>query len=142
CAGSIQGANMAFRRSILLDMGGFDALLGPGALLMACEDIDAVARASAKGWQGKYHPEAVVRHHHGRKAADAPALWKGYAVGRGAYHMKLLLRGHQFLWFARSIYQLRWRYTTSRGTVFWELVGAAKYSCIYVTEMLNGWLKS
>jgi len=137
CAGCVQGANMAFRRRVLLDIGGFDPLFGPGALFAACEDIDAVGRASAMGWKGEYHPEAVVRHHHGRKAADAAALWKWYAIGRGAYHMKLLLKGHQFLWFARSVYQLRWRYKTSRTTVLWELVGAAKYAYIYLTQTLR-----
>jgi glycosyltransferase involved in cell wall biosynthesis len=136
CAGCVQGANMAFRRRVLRDIGGFDPLFGPGTLLIA-EEIDAVGRASALGWKGEYHPEVVVRHHHGRKAADAAAVWKLYAIGRGAYHMKLLLKGHQFWWFARSIYQLRWRYKTSRTTVFWELVGAAKYAYIYLTQMLR-----
>ena len=137
CAGCIQGANMAFRRRVLLDIGGFDPLFGPGVLFAACEEIDAVARASAIGWKGEYRPEAVVRHHHGRKAADAAALWKSYAIGRGACHMKLLLRGHQFSWFARSVYQLRWRYRGSRTTVLWELVGAAKYGYIYLTHILR-----
>jgi glycosyltransferase involved in cell wall biosynthesis len=136
CAGCVQGANMAFRRRVLFDIGGFDPLFGPGALFIA-EESDAVGRASAMGWTGEYRPEVVVRHHHGRKAADAAALWKLYAIGRGAYHMKLLLRGHQFLWFARSVYQLRWRYKTSRGTVFWEQVGAAQYTYIYIAETLR-----
>jgi glycosyltransferase involved in cell wall biosynthesis len=136
CAGCVQGANMAFRRKVLLDIGGFDPLFGPGALFVA-EEIDAAGRASAMGWKGEYHPEVVVRHHHGRKAADAAALWKTYAIGIGAYHMKLLLRGHQFLWFARSVYQLRWRYGTIRRMFFWEQVGAAKYAYIYFVETLR-----
>jgi glycosyltransferase involved in cell wall biosynthesis len=137
CAGCVQGANMAFRRKVLLDIGGFDPLFGPGVLFTACEEIEAVSRASAMGWKGKYHPEVVVRHHYGPKAADAAALWKSYAIGRGAYHMKLLLRGHQFLWFARSIYQLRWRYRTSLTTVLWELVGAVEYAYIYLAQVLR-----
>ena len=136
CAGCIEGANMAFRRGVLLDIEGFDPLFGPGTPFII-EDIDAVGRASALGWKGEYHPEVVVRHHHGRKAADAAALWKTYAIGIGAYHMKLLLRGHQFLWFARSVYQLRWRYGTIRRMFFWEQVGAAKYAYIYFVETLR-----
>jgi len=136
CGGCVQGANMAFRRKVLLDIGGFDPLFGPGALFVA-EEIDVAGRASAMGWKGEYHPEVVVRHHHGRKAADAAALWKTYAIGIGAYHMKLLLKGHQFLWFARSVYQLRGRYRASRGTIFWEQVGAAKYAYIYLGETLR-----
>jgi glycosyltransferase involved in cell wall biosynthesis len=136
CAGCIEGANMAFRRRVLLDIEGFDPLFGPGALFPAAEEAEAASRVSAMGWRGEYHPEVVVRHHHGRNAADAVRLCRPYAIGRGAYHMKLLLKG-QFLWFARSIYQLRWRYRTSRTTVLWELVGAAKYSYIYVSHMLG-----
>jgi GT2 family glycosyltransferase len=135
CAGCIQGANMAFRRSVLLDIGGFDPLFGPGALLRAAEEAEAIGRASAMGWKGEYHPEIAVWHHYGGKAADAPTLLREYAIGRGAFHMKILLSGHQFLWFARSLYQLRWRYRTSRTTVLWELVGAAKYSYIYLTDI-------
>jgi GT2 family glycosyltransferase len=137
CAGCVQGANMAFRRRVLLDIGGFDPVFGPGAMFPAAEEIEAVSRASAMGWKGEYRPEVVVRHHHGRSAADAAALWKWYAIGIGAFHMKILLRGHQFLWFARSVYQIRWRYKTSRTFVLWELVGAAKYGYIYLTQILR-----
>jgi glycosyltransferase involved in cell wall biosynthesis len=136
CAGCVMGANMAFRRRVLLEIGGFDPLFGPGALFPAAEEAEAISRASAMGWKGEYHPEIVVRHHHGRKAVDAAGLWKSYAIGRGAFHMKILLCGHQFLWFARSVYQLRWRYKTSRTTVLWELVGALKYCYTYLTGTL------
>jgi glycosyltransferase involved in cell wall biosynthesis len=138
CAGCVQGANMAFRRRVLLDIGGFDPVFGPGALFPAAEDIEAISRASAMGWKGEYRPEAVVRHHHGRNAANAATLWKWYAIGSGAFHMKILLRGHHFLWFARSLYQLRWRYKHSRTFVLWELVGAAKYGYIFLTQILRG----
>jgi GT2 family glycosyltransferase len=134
-AGAIQGANMAFRRRVLLDTGGFDPLFGPGALFNT-EDVEAASRASAMGWKGQYRPEVIVRHHHGRKASDASGLWKSYAIGRGAYHMKLLLSG-RFLWFAQSVYQLRWRYRTSRGTVLWEQVGAVTYAYLCITRALR-----
>jgi len=137
CAGCVQGANMAFRRRVLLDIGGFDPVFGPGAMFPAAEEIEAVSRASAMGWKGEYRPEVVVRHHHGRNAADAAALWKWYAIGIGAFRMKIRLRGDQFLWFARSVYQIRWRYKTSRTFVLWELVGAAKYGYIYLTQILR-----
>jgi glycosyltransferase involved in cell wall biosynthesis len=135
-AGAIQGANMAFRRSLLIDIGGFDPLFGPGAWFVA-EEVEAASRASALGWIGHYRPEVIVRHHHGRKAADAPAIFKSYAIGRGAYHMKLLLDGHKFLWFARGLYQLSWRYKQSRGTVLWEQVGAAQYAYLYLLQALR-----
>jgi glycosyltransferase involved in cell wall biosynthesis len=135
--GAVHGANMTFRREVLLDIGGFDPLFGPGALLHAAEDLEVASRASAKGWKGQYCPEVIVRHHHERNASDAPRLWKSYDIGRGAYHMKLLLNGHEFLWFARSIYQLRWRRRFTRTTALWEIVGGAKYGYIYLTQILR-----
>jgi glycosyltransferase involved in cell wall biosynthesis len=135
--GDIQGANMAFRRQVLLNIGGFDPLFGPGSLFIA-EDLDAAARASAIGWSGQYRPDVIVRHHHGRKRSDAVPLMRSYAVGLGAYHMKLLLSERRFWWFARSVYEL-WRariWWQPEGPV-WETVGAAKYAYLYFSPGLR-----
>lgn len=90
-AGLIQGANFAFRRSALLQIGGFDPFFGAGSFY-AVEDIDSVARVSAAGWRGVYDPRPLVYHHHGRKTlADATVLESTYARGRGAYYVKCML---------------------------------------------------
>lgn len=135
-AGRFGGANMAFRRKVLAEIGGFDPLFGPGALFNS-EDVDAAARASAAGWKGEYRPEVMVRHHHGRKAPDIPPLVKSYGIGVGAYQMKLLLEGRQFLAFARSVYQARRRFKWSPRSVLWEPVGAMKYAYIYMARALR-----
>jgi glycosyltransferase involved in cell wall biosynthesis len=135
-AGSFGGANMAFRRKVLVEIGGFDPLFGPGALFNA-EDVDAAARASAIGWKGEYRPEVIVRHHHGRKAPDIPGLVKSYGIGTGAYQMKLLLNGGKFLWFARSVYQARRRFRASPRSVLWEPVGAMKYTYAYLRQAVR-----
>ena len=89
--GSIQGANFAFRRATLEDIGGFDEMFGPGAHFNA-EDVDAVTRASAAGWHGAYDPRPVVYHHHGRKTLEElDHLIKSYSKGAGAYYAKCLL---------------------------------------------------
>jgi glycosyltransferase involved in cell wall biosynthesis len=88
--GLVQGANMAFRRAALDEIGGFDPGFGPGTPFVA-DDIDAAARASAAGWTGLFLAEAVVLHDHGRKASDAKRLLEIYDRGRGAYYAKLLL---------------------------------------------------
>jgi hypothetical protein len=134
--GAVAGANMAFRREVLLEVGGFDPLFGPGSLFNA-EELDAASRASAAGWRGEYRPDVVVRHHHGRKAADAPRLLKSYAIGAGAYHMKLLLNG-EFLWFLQSIYQLPRRYRFSGRMIAYEPVGAIKYAYLCLKAALCG----
>jgi cellulose synthase/poly-beta-1,6-N-acetylglucosamine synthase-like glycosyltransferase len=136
--GNVSGANMAFRRQVLLDIGGFDPLLGPGSLFNAvAEDADVTAGASAIGWNGQYCPEVVVRHHHGRKAADVPSLMKSYAIGRGAFNTKLLLRG-EFGWFARAVYLLPLHVKLyGRSVILWEAVGAAKYAYAYFSRALR-----
>lgn len=90
-AGSVQGANMAFRRQALVDIDGFDDNLGPGTPF-SFEDIDGVLRVLAAGWKAKFDPRPLVYHHHGRKPGkEADSLWQSYAVGRGAYYMKCIL---------------------------------------------------
>lgn len=90
-AGLIHGANFAFRREVLEAIGGFDDALGAGTPF-ACEDVDALARASAAGWHGAYDPRPVVQHHHGRKTReDVRRLRRVYDHARGAYYMKCVL---------------------------------------------------
>ncbi|UVI39095.1 glycosyltransferase family 2 protein [Qipengyuania spongiae] len=89
--GTLQGANFAFRRSALEAIGGIDTMLGAGTPF-PCEDIDAVAACLWAGIPGRFDPTMVVRHHHGRKAADFPLLMEGYDRGRGAYFAKYMLR--------------------------------------------------
>jgi GT2 family glycosyltransferase len=90
-AGLIQGANFACRRSALESIGGFDGIFGVGSLF-ACEEIDVLARMSARGWHGAFDPRPVVYHHHGRKTQiEVARLMKVYDRGRGAYYAKCLL---------------------------------------------------
>ena len=75
----------------LADVGGFDPWFGPGARYNA-EEVDLLARLSAKGWAGAYDPRPMVYHHHGRKSqAEASRLMKSYDSGRGAYYVKCIL---------------------------------------------------
>jgi glycosyltransferase involved in cell wall biosynthesis len=134
--GAVNGANMAFRRRVLHDIGGFDPLFGPGSQFNA-EDADAAGRASAMGWNGLYCPEVLVSHHHGRKAGDVASLMRSYDTGRGAYHMKLLLHGRRYWWFARCLWGRRRRPNLHLKTRLWETVGGTKYACLYVTHALR-----
>lgn len=89
--GTLQGANFAFRRSALEAIDGIDTMLGAGTPF-PCEDIDAVAACLWAGIPGRFEPTMMVRHHHGRKERDLPALMESYDRGRGAYYVKYLLR--------------------------------------------------
>jgi hypothetical protein len=82
------GANMAFRRSELVAIGGFDEELGTGSRLHAGEDKDAIWRLLASGRTGRYEPAACVTHVQWRGRAAAVRLAYGYGQGWGALAAK------------------------------------------------------
>lgn len=100
-AGVVHGANMAFRRNVLLNIGDFDERLGPGAVVYG-EELDLLARASAAGFRGAYDPRPVVFHHHRRSSReDVRRLMAIYDMGRGAYYAKAVTDPRMrraFLW--------------------------------------------
>jgi glycosyltransferase involved in cell wall biosynthesis len=87
--GLIQGANMAFRREAMLEIGGFDPQFGSGTPFPA-EDWEATARAASANWAGGYFPGPTVSHHHGRKEVEAGALIDQYDFASGAVYAKLI----------------------------------------------------
>jgi len=104
--GSIQGANVAYRRDALTDVGGFDPWFGAGALYSG-DETELLARISAAGWKGAYDPKPVVYHHHGRKTIkDEWRLMRWYDRGRGAYYAKCMLNRNM-----RNVYVRNWLLT-------------------------------
>lgn len=129
-AGTLITANLAFRRTVLESIEGFDEAFGYGDGL-AGEDADAVARASAAGWRGLYDPTLVVRHDHGRRRSeDVERVSRSYDRGRGAFYAKCLLDRR-----LRRIYLAAWARLTMervraghrRSATLRELRGAAQY---------------
>jgi hypothetical protein len=131
--GFFGGGCMAFHRNVLVDIGGFDPMFGPGSRFRYAEDLDLVGRASARGYEGRYCPEIVVRHHHRRKKSDTPAVWKACGIGTGAYHMKLLLTYREYWWFIKSVAVLVLHFRISRRMFLWEPIGAARYAYWWMT---------
>ena len=110
--GAVQGANMAFRRSTLDRIGGFDINFGAGTSFPS-EDIVAAAASIWAGIAGAYDPRPTVYHHHGRKTErEAKELWKSYDMARGAYYAKFILRKD-----TRTEYLSAWMRTTINGIV-------------------------
>lgn len=60
------GCNMAFRRSVLFELGGFDPALDAGTLAGGGGDIDMFQRLIERGGALLYRPDALVRHVHRR----------------------------------------------------------------------------
>ena len=108
-AGEIHGANFAFRKKALEDVGGFDPRFGAGTPY-PCEDVDVLARVLGAGWAGAYDPHPVVYHHHGRKSDRVPVLVRAYDRGRGAYYAKCMMnsklhRQYRSNWLRKVRYQ-------------------------------------
>lgn len=79
------GLNMAFRVEAIRRVGGFDPLLGAGALLRSSEDADAFHRILRGGFAIVYTPEAVVSHQPPRDAEAQRRNEIEYAAGLAAW---------------------------------------------------------
>jgi hypothetical protein len=82
------GANMAFRRSVLGRIGGFDESLGGGTLARGGEDLAVFFSAVAGGCRLVYQPAMLVRHYHHRGYDAVRRVMLGYGMGLGAYLTK------------------------------------------------------
>jgi cellulose synthase/poly-beta-1,6-N-acetylglucosamine synthase-like glycosyltransferase len=91
-AGIGHGANMAFRRSALVELGPFDERLGAGSALRSGEDADMFFRCLEAGWTGVYVPGARITHDQWRDPRELVRLRYGYGLGNGAYRVKIARR--------------------------------------------------
>ncbi|HYY74134.1 MAG TPA: glycosyltransferase, partial [Solirubrobacterales bacterium] len=78
------GRNMAFRRDVLREQGGFDPALGPGTLAHDGDDIEALLRVLLSGRQVVHDPAAIVWHAHPRDYRELEQRVWGYGVGMTA----------------------------------------------------------
>lgn len=125
--GLVQGSNMAFRRKVLADLGGFDPAFGAGASFTG-EEVELATRASLRGWHGGYFPGPTVYHNHGRDRAAAIKLARQYDFGIGACYGKFLFDATTRwiclpTWCRRSLKQLFRR----PSGLPWQLAGAISY---------------
>ena len=84
------GANMAFKTSVLREMGGFDPALGGGSSAFGGEDLAVFFQVVTRGYQLVYEPAAIVHHLHHRDYARLCRQMYGYGVGLTAYLTKCL----------------------------------------------------
>lgn len=104
--GFAHGCNLAFRRSVVEKIGGFDPRFGSGAVVPGAEDTDLIYRAFLAGFGVSYEPSVVVAHAHGRKTVDAEErLRRRYRIAIGALQTKYVLRGDRDMqaWMARDL---------------------------------------
>jgi glycosyltransferase involved in cell wall biosynthesis len=87
------GCNMAFRRRLLLELGGFDEALDTGRPLPGGGDIDMFFRVLRSGAPLVYAPAVVVRHEHRREYEALRHQYHTWGTGSMAFLAKWYARG-------------------------------------------------
>ncbi len=86
------GANFAFDRRVLVELGEFDEALGAGTATRGGEDLDMFLRILRAGHSVRYEPSAIAWHYHRSDPAALLDQMYGYGTGLTAYLTKLLLQ--------------------------------------------------
>jgi GT2 family glycosyltransferase len=82
------GCNMAFRRDVLVRLGGFDEALDTGAPLPGGGDLDIFYRTLRAGYPMVYEPQLVVFHQHRRSHRDLRHQMYTWGLGIMAHAVK------------------------------------------------------
>ena len=80
---------MAFRRQVLIGIGGFDEALDMGTVIPGGGDLDMFGRLLRAGYVARYSPHAEMWHHHRRTMRAVTAQFWGYGASQGALVAKL-----------------------------------------------------
>ena len=136
----IPGCNMAFRKSALEAIGGFDT-----RFRIAGDDVDVCWQLQQKGWTLGYHAGAMVWHH---RRNSMRAYWrqqhnygKAEAQLEKKWPEKYNLVGH--LTWAGRVYGNGHQYKAwSRGRIYHGMWGSAPFQSIYQppSGTLESWL--
>ncbi|MCW2600415.1 MAG: glycosyltransferase family 2 protein [Frankiales bacterium] len=121
------GAAMAFRRSALEAVGGFDISLGAGARFGGAEDKDAFWRVHRAGFGARSVPEMAVTHVVHRDESQARRVMLSYGIGAGVLAWKRARLGDRRplvrseLWRHGLLPAVRWarrgRYAAATGAL-------------------------
>ena len=84
----VPGANVAFHRQEVLELGGYDERLGAGTRFSAADDNDMGHRMLVAGFRVQHVPNAVVLHRAWRPRAERLLLRWRYGRGKGAFYAK------------------------------------------------------
>jgi GT2 family glycosyltransferase len=85
------GNNMAFRVSVLNELGGFDTSLGTGTPARGGEDLASYIAILLAGYSIAFEPSAVIRHSHRGTREEFRHQVFSYGVGLAAMYTSLLM---------------------------------------------------
>jgi glycosyltransferase involved in cell wall biosynthesis len=91
------GGNVAFRRDVLVDIGGYDVAMGLGTPTNGSDDNVVFARTLLGKHTLVYQPTAVIFHFHRDSLADLEKQLHGYAMGTVASYAALISREPRLL---------------------------------------------
>jgi O-antigen biosynthesis protein len=138
----IPGCNMAFRKTALEAIGGFDP-----QFRLAGDDVDVCWRLQQKGWTLGYSPGAMVWHH---RRNSIRAYWKQqHNYGKAESFLekkwpeKYNLAGH--ITWAGRVYGNGHQYKAwSRGRIYHGVWGSAPFQSVYQSPAgaLESWLST
>ena len=142
------GANMAFRRDILQQIGGFDEALDTGAPLPGGGDLDIFYRVIRAGYPLVYEPRYLVFHQHRRDVEALRRQYRSWGLGFMAFVVKSYqtdppqrskLRRLVLWWFKYQLRQLlkslAGRHMLPPGMIIAELKGG-------IAGLLGGYYRS
>lgn len=139
------GCNLAIRREVVERIGLFDNNLGPGSRAGFHEDHDFFYRAWRAGEKVVYEPSMFVYHGHGRQsAAQEVSIKRSYAMGRGAFFAKQILK-RDWLILRMMYWELRSetrnlfvkKGQSSAQQLYWLLAGFRTYCLIRASQILR-----
>jgi len=90
------GANMALRKNLINEIGGFDEALDAGTPTQSGGDHEFFARVLLAGYHIVYEPEAVSWHRHRRTWKEAVNAIHGYGIGVYAFWTRLFFEEKQY----------------------------------------------
>lgn len=112
------GMNMAFKKSFLDEIGGFDPALGMGSLTHSGEDIAAYFEVVARGHQIAYEPGAIVYHDHRETYEELRLQIYGYSVGLSACITRIMTSNVRYLRYLPRYVLSGARYTTRKSAKY------------------------
>ncbi len=86
------GASMAFRRALMLDLGGFPEVLDGGMPTRSGGDTYGLYRVLRAGYRGVYEPRALSLHWHRDGREELVRTVKGYSTGTYSFLLQALIR--------------------------------------------------
>ena len=133
------GANMAIRKSLISEIGGFDEALDAGTLTRSGGDHEFFARILLGGYHIIYDPEALSWHRHRRTWKEAVQAIHGYGVGVYAFWTRLFFVEKQY---SIILFPKRWLLQTQLPNLYRSLFKIKKhYPLSFVFAEFRGCLK-